>query len=210
VDQREWLLASLPRSGVHDERVLAAMAKVPRELFVDPELIAQAYEDQPLPIGEGQTISQPTTVALVVQALEIQPGDIALDVGTGSGYQAAVMAECGARVFGIERFPNLAAKAQQLLRDLDYSVQVVVGDGTLGLPDNAPFDAIAVGAAGPKVPAALKQQLKEGGRLVIPVNLYDNEDRMLRVRRAGDKFLTEDMGSFRFVPLIGAEGFSSS
>src|ERR1700724_4026220 len=163
------MLARLRDGGVRDERLLAAMGAVPREQFVLEADRSQAYADRALPIANGQTISQPLMVAIIVEALELQEGDLALDVGTGSGYQAAVMAACGANVVSIERIEPLAGEASERLRRLGYHVEVIVGDGSLGVPERAPFDAIAVGAAAPRLPVALARQLAEGGRLVLPI-----------------------------------------
>lgn len=210
------MLERLRLGGVHDERVLAAMASVPREAFVPPEYLDEAYADRALPIGEGQTISQPLMVAIIVQALRLRPGDEVLDVGTGSGYQAAVIAACGARVVSIERIPALAAAAAERLARLGYDVEVVVGDGTLGIPGRR-FDAIAVGAASPwPPPRALLESLRDGGRLVIPITggvggrlPIDGEEliRFTRVGEANPHYRWEDLGGCRFVPLIGSAGY---
>jgi protein-L-isoaspartate(D-aspartate) O-methyltransferase len=203
----EEMIARLRQGGVRDPQVLAAMATVPREEFVEPALREAAYADRALAIGLGQTISQPLMVALIVQALELRPGDKVLDVGTGSGYQAAVIAACGARVISIERIPELAEQARERLARLDLDVEVVVGDGSLGYPPGAPYDGIAVGAAAPRVPRAMLAQLADGGRLVVPVAMGGEGELLLRVRRHGDSFTTEELGPCRFVPLVGAEGY---
>ncbi|HXA28534.1 MAG TPA: protein-L-isoaspartate(D-aspartate) O-methyltransferase [Candidatus Angelobacter sp.] len=203
----EEMLLRLRKGEVRDERVLAAMASVPRELFVDEAQREDAYADRALGIGHGQTISQPLMVALIVQALEVQPGDRALDVGTGSGYQAAVIAACGARVVSIERIPELAEQARARLGTLDLDVEVVVGDGSLGYPPEAPYDAIAVGAAAPHVPRPLADQLAPGGRLVVPVAVSSEGEQLIRVRRNGELLTTEELGPCRFVPLYGAEAY---
>lgn len=204
---REEMLTLLRRRGVVDERVLEAMATVPREEFVHPADRPEAYADRALGIGHGQTISQPLMVALLVQALELRPGDRALDVGTGSGYQAAVMAACGAAVVGIERIPELAEGAARRLDSLRLGVDVRCGDGTLGAADAAPFEAIAVGAAAPRLPVLLVRQLSEGGRLVVPITGGDQGEVLTRLRLSGGRWLTEDLGPCRFVPLIGADAY---
>jgi len=190
--------------GVNDPAVLSAMAEVPREAFL-PETIAEwAYEDSPLPIGEGQTISQPYIVAIMTQLLEIEPGDRVLEIGTGSGYAAAILSRIANSVDTIERHASLAESARAVFRRLGYdNIQVHEGDGSLGWPFNAPYDAIVVTAAAPKVPAALEQQLAVGGRLVIPVGSRQVQE-LLRIRRTGeDTFEQEKRLSVRFVPLVG-------
>jgi protein-L-isoaspartate(D-aspartate) O-methyltransferase len=203
----EEMLVRLQQGGVRDQRVLAAMASVPRELFVADRQRDDAYADRALGIGHGQTISQPLMVGLIVQALELRAGDHALDVGTGSGYQAAVIAACGTRVVSIERIDELAAAARERLAGLDLDVEVVVGDGSLGYPPGAPYDAIAVGAAAPRVPRSLAEQLAPGGRLVVPVAVDAEGEQLVRVRRNGELLTSEELGSCRFVPLVGADGY---
>ncbi|MBL8624008.1 MAG: protein-L-isoaspartate(D-aspartate) O-methyltransferase [Myxococcales bacterium] len=195
--------------GVGDPRVLAAMRAVPRERFVPPALAELAYADRPLPIGEGQTISQPYVVAWMVEALELAPTDRVLEIGTGSGYAAAVLAQLTPHVWSIERVPALAARARANLAAADVTtVQVIEGDGTLGLPALAPFDAIVLTAAGPAVPPALSAQLADGGRLVAPVGVQDGPQELVRLRRAGARLELEALGAVQFVPLIGAQGFA--
>lgn len=206
---RDEMLARLRAGGVSDPRVTAAMANVPREEFVPANERAAAYADRALPIDGGQTISQPLMVAVIVEALELRDGDVALDVGTGSGYQAAVMAACGARVLSIERVPELATAAAARLQRLGYDVEVREGDGSLGAPDRAPFDAIAVGAAAPRLPVALARQLRAGGRLVVPIGAGPDSEELTRLRIAGGRWLTENLGPCRFVPLIGADAYES-
>ena len=200
----------IARRGVRDRHVLDAMRKVPREAFVAPGFEEFAYEDTPLPIGHDQTISQPYIVALMIEAAEVRPGDRVLDVGAGSGYAAAVMAEIAGEVHAIERHAPLAETASARLSAAGYGrVALHVGDGTLGLPEAAPFDAIVVAAGGPDVPQALKDQLAEGGRLVIPVGDAEEGQTLLRVRRTGaDSWEEEAITSVRFVPLIGAKGWT--
>jgi len=199
--------AQLRARGIRDERVLAAMARVPRHEFVRHEDREEAYDDHPLPIGEGQTVSQPFVVAAMLEALALQPEDVVLEVGTGSGYETAVLAELARKVYSVERIASLADRARAALAQLGYSnVMVVPGDGSLGLPDAAPFDAIVVAAAAPRVPASLISQLCEGGRLVIPVGDSFAQELQL-VRRIGDSSTILHLEAVRFVPLIGREGF---
>jgi len=194
--------------GITDERVLAAMARVPRELFVPVEEREAAYADTPLPIGFGQTISQPYMVALICQETGAGPGKRVLDVGTGSGYQAAVLAEMGAEVHTIERIPELAAEARRALEQAGYGgrVTVHVGDGTLGLPEQAPFDAIAVGAAAPRFPDSLYAELALRGRLVVPVGGRFGQRLEVVVATPEGPAVVRSV-SCRFVPLVGAEGY---
>ena len=182
------------------------MAAVRREHFVESDLTEAAYEDRPLPIGLGQTISQPFMVAYMAQCAEIDPTDAVLEVGTGSGYGAAILAYRARRVISIERLDDLAASARAALSQIGVNnVEVVTGDGTLGWPAGAPYGAIVVTAAGPRVPQALLDQLADGGRLVIPIGGRRNQ-RLVRVVRTEDQFEHQDLGGVRFVPLIGAEG----
>jgi len=189
--------------GVSDSRVLDAMLRVPRHEFVPEQHRAQAYEDHPLPIGDGQTISQPYIVALMLQSLQLKPSDKVLEVGTGSGYVTALLAELAAEVFSIERHPALADKAREVLSELGYrNVHVITGDGTLGLPDAAPFDAITVAAAAPDLPAALIAQLREGGRMIIPVGTEESQQLQF-VRMINGQPVVTARELVRFVPLIG-------
>jgi protein-L-isoaspartate(D-aspartate) O-methyltransferase len=194
--------------GIEDERVLAAMGEVPRERFLPEPLRDRAYADSALPIGEEQTISQPWIVAAICQALELEGSELALEVGTGSGYSAAVVARLAAHVVSIERHEQLSRAAAEVLGSLGTrNVELVVGDGSLGVPQRAPFDAIAVHAAAPAAPPALIDQLADGGRLVVPVS-GDDADVLTVARRRGDQIETREIGPCRFVPLIGEEGFS--
>jgi protein-L-isoaspartate(D-aspartate) O-methyltransferase len=197
---------------VTDQRVLDAMRQVPREAFVGATMDEFAYEDSALPIASGQTISQPFIVALMIEAAQINPGDCVLDVGTGSGYAAAVLSRLAAKVYSIERHRELADNAKRALERLRYAnVEVRHGDGTLGWADAAPFDAILVAAGGPEVPEALRRQLKIGGRLVIPIGELGGTQELVKVVRDGeDRFHEEDLGPVAFVPLIGAGGWNES
>jgi protein-L-isoaspartate(D-aspartate) O-methyltransferase len=197
----------LRRRGISDERVLAAMGEVPREEFVAERYRSRAYADSALPIGEGQTISQPWIVAAICQALELGGGERVLEVGTGSGYSAAVLARLAAEVIGVERHESLATSARRALDSAGAAnVEVLVGDGTRGLPERAPFEAIAVHATAPAPPLKLLAQLSDGGRLVVPI-VADRADLLTVFRRRGDELLSEEIGPCRFVPLIGEEGF---
>jgi protein-L-isoaspartate(D-aspartate) O-methyltransferase len=198
----------LRRRQISDERVLAAMAAVPRERFVPAELRQRAYADSALPIGEGQTISQPWIVAAICQALELDGDELVLEVGTGSGYSACVLSHLAARVISIERLPSLAAQAGEAIEALGRAnVELVVGDGSRGSPRRAPFDGIAVHAAAPAPPRALLEQLADGGRLVVPI-AAGSADVLTVFRRRGDVVSATDIGPCRFVPLLGEEGFA--
>jgi protein-L-isoaspartate(D-aspartate) O-methyltransferase len=195
--------------GIADERVLGAMASLPRERFVPEERRPIAYADEALPIPAGQTISQPWIVARMTELLSPKAGDRVLDIGTGSGYQAAILALLGAQVVSIERQPELAASARQRLTELGFGDQVEVrlGDGSLGDPTGAPWDGILVAAAAPAIPVSLREQLSpEGGRLVIPVGDRRRQDLLLVIRQ-GDSWLERNDGPCVFVPLVGEEGF---
>ncbi len=197
----------LEQRGIQDARVLDAMAQVPRHLFVPAEARDQAYGDHALPINEGQTISQPYVVALMAQGLALSPGERVLEIGAGSGYAAAVLSLLAGEVYAIERHPALAESAARRLRELGYTnVHIVASDGTEGLPEYAPFDGIMVSAAAPWVPLPLREQLGEGGRLVIPVGGRQAQ-MMLRLTRTNHQIQTERMGEVRFVPLIGAHAW---
>lgn len=195
--------------GVRDGRVLQAMRNVPRELFVPEEFADQAFADRPLPILEGQTISQPYVVAWMTEALLPQPGERMLEIGAGSGYAAAVLSRLVDEVYTIERHPTLARLAGRRLESLGFrNILVRLGDGTLGWPEFAPFDGIVVAAGGPEVPRPLLDQLAVGGRLVIPVGPTLDSQSLVRVTRLpGGRFRDEDLGGVRFVPLVGAAGW---
>lgn len=198
--------------GVRDSRVLAAMRAVPREFFVSEALRKRAYEDAPLPIGSGQTISQPYVVALMIEAMRLRGGEKVLEIGSGSGYAAAVLAQIADEVFAIERVEELAAlSVENLERAGCRNVHVRHGDGTEGWREEAPFDAILVSAGGPEVPRPLMQQLAIGGRMVVPVGARPGSQRLIRVTRTDEgAFEREELASVRFVPLIGKEGWDGS
>jgi protein-L-isoaspartate(D-aspartate) O-methyltransferase len=201
------LARDLRGRGIYDERVLAAFASVPREEFVAPRLASRAYADRPLGIGEGQTISQPYIVALTAQAMQLRGTEHVLDIGTGSGYAAAVLAQVARDVDSVERIASLADAAEAVLARLGVgNVRVHRGDGSLGWPAGAPYDAIAVAAGAPIAPPSLLAQLVIGGRLVLPVGEHD-EQRLVRITRTAHGYAQDDLGEVRFVPLIGAEGW---
>jgi protein-L-isoaspartate(D-aspartate) O-methyltransferase len=193
--------------GVRDQRVLDAMRTVPRHLFVPAYQVGAAYRDTPLAIGQGQTISQPYIVALMTELLELAGDERVLEIGTGSGYQAAILGRLAAKVITIERFAELAQEARERLSRLGYAnVRVEVGDGTLGWPPDAPYDGIIVTAASPELPEPLPDQLADGGRLVVPVGPRWTQH-LVRLRRRGGTFTTESLIGVAFVPLIGAHGW---
>lgn len=205
---REQMVRSqLEARGIRDPRVLAAMRKVPRHLFVEEALIGQAYGDYPLPIGEQQTISQPYIVALMTEALELKGSEKVLEIGTGSGYQAAILAECAAQVYSVERLATLAERARRTLASLGYkNIKIKVGDGTLGWAEEAPFDGIIVTAAAPAIPQPLLNQLAANGRLVIPVgDRYSQTLMVVQKTPGGLKY--DYRGGCRFVKLIGSYGW---
>jgi protein-L-isoaspartate(D-aspartate) O-methyltransferase len=210
IDRARMVERQIARRGVSDARVLDAMRQAPREAFVAPGFEEFAYEDSPLPIAEGQTISQPYIVALMIEAAEVKPGDWVLEVGTGSGYAAAVLSRIAAKVYTVERHGALAEAAKRRFARLGYrNIEVRHGDGTLGWPEVAPFDAIIVTAGGPEIPETLRNQLKVDGRLVIPIGVLADEQRLVKVVRDGEHaFHEEDLGAVRFVPLIGEQGWS--
>jgi len=207
-EQRARMVDEQLRSrGIRDARVLAAMGKVPREEFIASENFNDAYGDHPLPIGAGQTVSQPYIVAAMVEALDLRPGGRVLEVGTGTGYEAAILGELAAEVWTIERHQELSDRAREILARLGYAnVHVVCGDGSLGLRENAPFDKILVAAAAPRIPESLVAQLVDGGRLVVPVgNRYEQQVQILR--KVGGETVVTLHDLCRFVPLVGQEGW---
>ena len=201
------MIAVIAGRGVTDPRVLAAMRSVPRHAFVPEAFAVRSYDDTALPIGDGQTISQPYTVAFMTAALAVKEGDKILEIGTGSGYQAAVMAAMGARVFSIERNHGLLARARTVLEQQKFRVATRVGDGTVGWNEHAPYNGIIVTAAAPDIPEPLLQQLADGGHLVIPVGEMEMQAVVICTRR-GDTFLRREEQGFKFVPLIGKIGWS--
>ena len=208
--RREMVEKQLVGRGVQDARVLAAMEAVPRHRFVEPALAKSAYEDRPLPIGLGQTISQPFMVARATELAEVGPRDRALEVGTGCGYQVAVLAQLCDQVFGVELLPELAARAVANLRELGITNAVVDSfDGSAGWPQHAPYDVIIVSAGAPRIPSLLIDQLSEGGRLVIPVGEGDQQQ-LAVVRREGDSYSLTTDTKCRYVDLLGRYGFGGS
>jgi protein-L-isoaspartate(D-aspartate) O-methyltransferase len=206
--QREWMVErQLRRRGISDERVLAAMGKVPREHFVPEDVKRSAYNDSALPIGHEQTISQPWVVAAICQALHLEGGEEVLEIGTGSGYSAAVLSELASHVISIERVPELGRTARDKLDQVGITnVEVIVADGSKGYPERAPYEGIAVHAATPEAPHSLLAELAEGGRLVVPI-ATGTADLLTAFVRTEDGLRQETIGPCRFVPLIGAEGF---
>ena len=198
----------LVRRGLRDPRVLAAAGRIPRELFVPEDIAAFAYDDRPLAIGEGQTVSQPYMAALMTEALELRGGERVLEIGTGSGYQTALLLELGAEVLSVERLAGLSARARANLDAAGYAGRgrLRVGDGSRGAPEEAPFERILVAAGAPEVPASLVHQLADDGVLVIPVGGAEEQD-LLRVRRRGDGISRERICACLFVKLVGAEGW---
>ena len=199
---RKKLLDAVKLKGIRDEKVLEAIGKVPRHLFMESSFLNFAYKDRAFPIGAGQTISQPYTVAVQTQLLQVKKGDKVLEVGTGSGYQAAVLLEMGAKVFTIERQKELFSKVQSFLPEIGYHPAFFFGDGYKGLPNFAPFDKIVVTAGAYSVPEDLKQQLKIGGRLVLPVGGRKRQEMQVVIRISEDQFKMEKHGGFVFVPLL--------
>ena len=205
---RNKLVKKIRLKGITDEAVLAAIGKVPRHVFFEDGLLDHAYEDKAFPIGEGQTISQPYTVAFQSEKLQVKPGDKILEVGTGSGYQAAILVEMGAKVYTIEFNRKLYELAKAFLPTLGYKPFFFYGDGSKGLPAKAPFDKIIVTAGAPVVPQALLDQLNEGGIMIIPVGDRETQ-KMVKFTKKGAKYLKEEFNNFSFVPLLGESGWGS-
>lgn len=205
--RRQKLVDALREKGIDDERVLEAFNMVPRHEFIDTALEDRAYKDTALPIGKDQTISQPYTVARQTELLEIMPGDKVLEIGTGSGYQAAILCELGARVYSIERHKELYERARTILKKLGYEVQQKLGDGTLGWSAYAPYDAIVVTAGAPVVPDDLVEQLQINGRLVVPVGDTQRQEMQRIIKIREEEFEKETYHDFKFVPLIGKKGW---
>jgi protein-L-isoaspartate(D-aspartate) O-methyltransferase len=203
---RNKLVKILQKKGISDPRVLAAIGVVPRHFFFDNALLEHAYQDKAFPIGEGQTISQPFTVAFQTEKLEVAPGDKVLEIGTGSGYQACVLLELGAKVYTIEYNRKLYEQARSFLPQMGYKPLFFYGDGSKGLPSKAPFERILVTAGAPVIPAALTDQLAEGGILVIPVGDREKQ-KMVKITRKGSSLVKEEFENFAFVPLLGEEGW---
>ena len=205
--RRSMVESQLRARGIRDERVLAAMFRVPRHEFVSAEYRDQVYEDHPIPIGEGQTLSQPYIVAVMLEALALDPSDTVLEIGTGSGYQTALLAELAKQVYSVERHASLAHDARATLARLGYgNAEVALGDGSHGLAERAPFDAIVVSAAAPQIPPPLFEQMREEGRMVIPVGPAHAQELQL-VRKQAGKLIVANLEGCRFVPLIGSEGY---
>lgn len=205
---RNKLVKTLEKKGISDPNVLKAIGKVPRHVFFETALLDHAYQDKAFPIGEGQTISQPYTVAFQTEKLEIKPGDKVLEIGTGSGYQACILLELGAKVYTIEYNKKLYDRTKVFLPKLGYSPYFFHGDGSKGLPAKAPYDKIIVTAGAPVVPKSLTDQLADNGILIIPVGNRDKQV-MLRITRKKDQLITEEFENFAFVPLLGKEGWGS-
>jgi len=205
---RRKLIKTLRDKGIQDEIVLQAIERVPRHIFLDNAFLEHAYQDKAFPIGEGQTISQPYTVASQTSLLKVSPGMKVLEIGTGSGYQCSVLIEMGANVFTIEYHKSLSEKSKQMLQSIGYTAQFFCGDGSEGLPRFAPYDRILATAGAPYVPQKLLEQLKTGGILVIPVGDQKTQ-KMLRLTKVSEtEIKQEECGEFRFVPLVGKDGWA--
>jgi protein-L-isoaspartate(D-aspartate) O-methyltransferase len=196
--------------GIRDPRLLAAMTEVPRHEFIDKNYWSEAYSDRPLPVASGQTISQPYIVAAMIEALQVAPHDRVLEIGTGTGYEAAILSRLSQAVYTVERHPDLAEQARQIFQRIGYrNIEVFTGDGSEGLPQHAPYDRIIVAAAAPDVPQALWEQLAENGRLVLPVGNYESQVLQLITKNDGLR-TTSTLDACRFVPLIGTSGFDAN
>jgi protein-L-isoaspartate(D-aspartate) O-methyltransferase len=207
-EKRFQLVQSVRKKGIFDENLLSVLEELPRELFVEPAFINRAYEDTALPIQCMQTISQPFTVAYMTQLLEIKVGHKILEIGTGSGYQAAILYLLGAKVFTIERIPELLNKTIKIFNELNFEIKCYEGDGTIGLKQYAPYDGIIVTAAAPSVPQQLVQQLKIGGRLVVPIGNKNFQTMNLIIKQDKTNFKIIEKDTFKFVPLIGIDGWN--
>ncbi len=208
--QRKQLVKKLEEKGIKDSKILEAIGKVPRHYFFEQAFEEHAYQDKAFPIGEGQTISQPYTVAIQTELLNVQKGNKVLEIGTGSGYQCCVLLEVGANVYTIEYNKNLYKKTSDFLPKMGYKAHFFCGDGTLGLPIHAPFDRIIVTAGAPSLPNNLLKQLVDGGIMVIPVGDEENQ-KMLKITKVNDnEFMREEFGTFRFVPLLGKQGWNKT
>ena len=203
---RNKLVKKIASKGIADQRVLEAVGKVPRHVFFDDALLGHAYEDKAFPIGEGQTISQPYTVAFQTEKLEIKPGDKVLEIGTGSGYQAAILMEMGAKVYTIEFNRKLYEKTKEFLPTLGYKPFFFFGDGSKGIAAKAPYDKILVTAGAPVIPTALIDQLNDGGILIIPVGDREKQ-KMVKIKKTKGKLVKEEFDYFAFVPLLGDQGW---
>ena len=196
--------------GIRDDRLLAAMSEVPRHEFIDRRYWSEAYGDHPLPVGSGQTISQPYIVAAMIEALQVEPQNRVLEIGTGTGYQAAILSRLAQAVYTVERHPELAEQARRIFERLGYrNIAALTGDGSEGLPQYAPYDRIIVAAAAPEVPQPLWEQLAEGGRMVLPVGNYESQVLQLITKQNGLR-TTHSLDACRFVPLIGSSGFEAN
>lgn len=210
--RKEMVKKQLVSRRISDSAVLKAMGQVPREAFVPADLTEVAYDDSALPIGKKQTISQPYMVALMIEAMKLSQEDKVLEIGTGSGYAAAVLSRIAEKVFTIERHKKLAESAKERFQQLGYdNIRVRIGDGTLGWSEHAPYDGIVVTAGGPEIPEPLLEQLKVGANLVIPIGGWKSTQKLVQVRRTGqDEYQKENLGSVRFVPLVGEAGWQQS
>lgn len=205
---RKALVKTLAQKGIKDKRVLEAIQYIPRHIFFDPAFLNHAYQDKAFPIGDGQTISQPYTVAVQSSLLDIQPGEKVLEVGTGSGYQCAILAHMGAKVFSIERHKNLYLRAQKTLESLNIKAKLFCGDGSKGLPSFAPFDKIIVTAGAPTIPEELIQQTNTGGKIIIPVGDENGQNMIMLVKKSDHQIEKFDFGKFSFVPLVRQNGWN--